>query len=1363
MVAERGYMIMASYRIDPLDKNNYDTWSVQAQAILIKNNLWEYANGAATSSAESDAEAKEKFAKQDMLARAELMLLMSPSQLKQVSGCKTSAEVWDKLKSIHQSSGPARKATLLKQLVLKKMTAREDVQDHLNNFMDVVDKLAVMGVEIHPELLSIMMLYSLPQNYENFRIAIESRDKLPIPDELKIKIIEESEARKNNDIRENAEGAFYSKNYRKQGNNSGHFKYRCNKCKKKGHKASECQEKAKYSDGKPETSSNHKNFNVSPTCLTSVKVFKKRAWCLDSGCTSHMCSDREKFESLNDESGELKLASEQHVTQVKGKGTITVSMKADHYNLNDALYVPELSTNLMSVGKITDHGYTVVFQKDQALLKDSSGKTVLKAKRNNELYYIEFDEIEKANAVEGNDTNIMRWHKKLGHLNESDLKAASRNEFIKGLEIKEKEKLGDCETCLKGKMTSQPFNKSDGIKTKEPLEIVHTDVCGPMQVETFAGSRYFVTFIDDFTRYCCVYFIKRKSDVFQIFKEYKNKMENFLKKKIKFLQSDNGTEYINKDFNEYLKQNGIQRRLTAPYTPQSNGLAERKNRSLIERARCLMLESHVPEELWADAVYTANYLINRCPAKALNGCVPFQRWMGREPSARHLHIFGHKAFILNKGPKRGGKFAPRAAEGVFVGYAKCARGYRIFIPDKEEVIVSRDVKIIDKMYYENHRNSSDPNFGDTNDQSQRPKSRRQEKENAKDMDVEWKQLSQIETVPSTSKQSETEPSDAFGDIFNDAIDGSTEDNAEIEVEHHAESEIIDEQVHDDDNNARRSQRIRKLPVWAKDYEIDGKDNTEISTDEMVNMCEEEENDNDRYWHEAIKSEIKAHIKNGTWKIVKREKDMKVIDFKMILKKKPGPKNTEIKKARLVARGFRQRPGIDYNETYSPVAKLSSIRSVIAISVEENLKLNQMDVTTAYLNGDLDKKIIMKKPDYLEEYVTEIMVEESKNDDLELFYKAKKMLEDLKNIKGEKVCLLEKALYGLKQSGRQWYLKLSSELERIGFIPTEADPCVYVSEKGGAKIVIAIYVDDLLIAYSCDRRLNEIKRMLNEKFEMKDLGEPELLLGMQIKRQGENEIKLYQEKYIEKALKKYNMETCKPTVTPIEPNLKLNKHEKCDEKLPYQQLIGTLMYLAVATRPDIMFTVSYLSQFNSCYGEEHFKSAKRVLRYLKGTKNLGLCYNKTEMELYGQADADFASCTIDRRSYSGFCFKLAGAPISWESKKQRSVALSTAEAEYVCVAEAAKEALHLKRLINAVSEWKQRIVTIYNDNQAAILLTKNPVVSSKTKHIDTKLHFLRQLKDINVEYLASTDMEADLLTKGLAGPRLGNLRSSLGLN
>lgn len=289
-----------------------------------------------------------------------------------------------------------------------------------------------------------------------------------------------------------------------------------------------------------------------------------------------MTNKKELFENISTETSELKLASDQYTAQVKGKGIVQISVKNHICNLNDTLYVPELSVNLMSVGKITQRGNKVLFEKDKASIIEKNGKITLIARKLDGLYYIEMDQSkEVANITCGSDSDTMKWHKKMGHINEKDLRLMEKNELMRGLTLKN-EKLEKCETCMKGKMSSLPFFPIDKIISNEPLQIVHSDVCGPFENESLAGSRYYVTFIDDYTRYCCIYFIKNKSEVLDKFKEYKNNVEKFLKTSIQSLQTDNGTEYRNRAFDEYLKDHGISRRLSAPYTPQQNGVSERK-------------------------------------------------------------------------------------------------------------------------------------------------------------------------------------------------------------------------------------------------------------------------------------------------------------------------------------------------------------------------------------------------------------------------------------------------------------------------------------------------------------------------------------------------------------------------------------------------------------------------------------------------------------------------------------------------------------------------------------------------------------------------------------------------------------------
>lgn len=551
---------------------------------------------------------------------------------------------------------------------------------------------------------------------------------------------------------------------------------------------------------------------------------------------------------------------------------------------------------------------------------------------------------------------------------------------------------------------------------------------------------------------------------------------------------------------------------------------------------------------------------------------------------------------------------------------------------------------------------------------------------------------------------------------------------------------------------------------AHESDNDAIPNTEV-VEELIEEAANNADENDDSWTEAIMSEIKAHLKNGTWEIVPKEKDANIVSSKMILKEKLGADGkVERKKARLVARGFSQTHGIDYHETYAPVSKLSTIRMLLALAAEKNLKLHQLDVVTAYLNGELDEKVYMKKPDNLEKYLAAILIEESENPEGTTFKNAKKALESLRSGKTEKVCLLKKALYGLKQAGRQWYTKLDTKLRELQFESTSADPCLYTRATGGDDtVIVAVYVDDIIIAYKEEATLQKTKQMLINCFDMRDIGPLTFCLGINFEIK-DGCITMSQQRFIKKLLEKFKMEDAKPVKTPAEVGLKLEKATNVQKDLPYQSVIGSLMYLAVATRPDIMYSVSHLSQFNTCYNDTHWKAAKRVLRYLKGTSDLCLRFKKTEEPLVGYADADWASCTIDRRSYTGHCFIYGGAFVSWESRKQRTVALSTCEAELMAITEAVKESVHLLRLMEGM-KVPQDALRVYNDNQAAQNALKNPIVSSKTKHISIKENFVKEMLrngSLELAYKRTEDMVADMFTKALPEPKLRALRTSAGL-
>lgn len=519
------------------------------------------------------------------------------------------------------------------------------------------------------------------------------------------------------------------------------------------------------------------------------------------------------------------------------------------------------------------------------------------------------------------------------------------------------------------------------------------------------------------------------------------------------------------------------------------------------------------------------------------------------------------------------------------------------------------------------------------------------------------------------------------------------------------------------------------------------------------------------WEEAILSEIRSLVINDTWEIVKKPSDRNIVGCRYVLTTKLNVDNTEKKKARLVAKGYSQQHGLDYNKTFAPVARIATVRLLVALAVEMGMDIDQIDINTAYLNGDLNEDIYMKIPELLKEGL-----EKLKNADgviSAVGSKAAKMLEEMKA--GGDTCRLKKSLYGLKQAGRQWNIKLDEKLRKMGLRPTTNEPCLYHKHnKDGSDLFVVVYVDDILIGSQKRLYIDQFKQELARRFVLKDFGQATFCLGIEIKKSG-NEYFLSQEKYIKDILKKFSMDSCNPIKTPMEiGNPVISEKEVIKGKqFPYRELIGALMYLSVATRPDIANTTAKLAQFAENPQETHWRAAKRVLRYLKGTITHGLAFKPTRLCIQGYADADWGNSVIDRRSFTGYLFILGGASISWTSQKQRIVATSTCEAEFVSLAEAMKEAMYLNSLLKELGLHQLCKVRMHADNLSAICLAEDHGIHhAKSKHIDIRHFFIRDVlrdnKAITLEYLSTDKMLADVLTKPLPRVRHELLTSALGL-
>ncbi|GJU87594.1 zinc finger, CCHC-type containing protein [Tanacetum coccineum] len=482
-----------------------------------------------------------------------------------------------------------------------------------------------------------------------------------------------------------------------------------------------------------------------------------------------------------------------------------------------------------------------------------------------------------------------------------------------------------------------------------------------------------------------------------------------------------------------------------------------------------------------------------------------------------------------------------------------------------------------------------------------------------------------------------------------------------------------------------------------------------------------------FWKEAIDDEIGSIIENNTWVLSDLPPCCKPLGCKWIIKRKIKVNGTIDKfKARLVIQGFRQKEGIDYFDTYAPVARITTIRLLLALAAIHNLVIHQMDVKTAFLNGNLDKEVYMKQP------VGFVMPGYE-----------------------HKLCKLVKSLYGLKQAPKQWHHKFDEVVLSSGFLLNQSDKCVYSKfDNSGKGVIICLYVDDMLIFGTDQNQVDKTKKFLSSRFSMKDMGEADVILGIKIKRENKG-IVITQSHYVEKILKKFNREDCSPVSTPMDPVEKLKQNTgKPVDQLEYSRAIGCLMYAMTSTRPDIAYVVGRLSRFTSNPSRQHWKAITRVFKYLRGTKDYGLSYVGYPSVLEGYSDASWINHVEDSSSTSGWVFLLGGGAISWASKKQTCITGSTMESEFVALAAAGKEAEWLRNMIHEIPIWPKLIapISIRCDSAPTMAKAYSQIYNGKSRHLGVRHSMIRELimnGVISIEFVRSQKNLADHLTKGLA--------------
>lgn len=1259
-------------------RDNYATWRFAVQTYLQHEELWDCIESNSGTSLDT---------KRDTKAKTKIILLVDPINYVHIQEAGTAKEVWEKLSMAFDDSGLTRRVGLLRDLCNTSLTGCQNVEEYVSKIMSTAHKLRNIGFKVDDEWLGTLLLSGLPETYQPMIIAMESSGMKITSDSVKSKLLQ--------DVRqpETSTTAFVANKKGQYNNNKKSKGPRCYNCNKYGHKSTQCKTKPKEAQHKT-------NNNQSYAAVFIATSSQDDAWYVDSGASSHMTRHKILMKDVTTPAIQNIRVADNKTLSVQCSGQVSLDVYDDKGEEKKVLFtnvlcVPELATNLLSVSQIIRNGGQVRFDKGGCVIMNNNSQVVATASLINNMYRLNMPGKGYAcmSDVENQDTYL--WHQRMGHLNFRSLSKMTEN--TDHVIFSAKSENLTCLTCKQGKQTRLPF-KSEGSRAKNVLDLVHSDLCGPMETETLGGAKYFMTFIDDYSKKVYVYFLRYKSEALEKFKEFKHEVENQLDAHIKILRTDNGLEYVNKGFSDFLKGAGIIHQTTTPYTPEQNGTAERMNRTLVERAKCMLLNANLSKQYWADAIHTAAYVINRSPTQSLSFKTPEEKWTGQKPNVNHMRIFGCEAMVHLPKEKRK-KWDPKAQKMIFIGYCDHTKGYRFIIPGLKRVVKSRDATFLEstvKRDYVPVELSMNPATNNDNIISEKAEESDSTSESSYDTVCENISTSDSEYIPDTSI--ETPPAR----------------NITMRLRNERKKFI---NLDSSDENTYLCQHEQILADVPETYR------------EAINSMNKEK------WEKSIQEELDSHQKNNTWTLVKKTPNIKIIGCKWVFRIKDEPTGPRYK-SRLCAKGYSQTVGIDYQETFAPTVRYDSIRLLLSTAIQNNLKMIQLDVKTAFLYGELEETIFMSPPDGL-------LCEENM------------------------VCKLNKSLYGLKQAPRCWNSKFDSVLKKFGFVNSKADQCVYVGQVNKKKCYFCLYVDDGLLFSTDESALKVITEELNSIFEIKVLNTPRNFVGMQIEILN-NCIFIHQTQYIEQLLNKFNMNDANTNSVPVDPHMKLQKGDGEPEKnIPYREAVGSLMHLAIVSRPDIMFAVSLVSRFLNCYNQMHWNAVKKIFKYLKASKDYGLCYTKTAQpsEIVGYSDADFANDLDTRRSVTGYVFIKNGAAVTWSSQKQQTVALSTTEAEFMAACAATKEAMWVKLLLSDAGEYKQDTLYLHLDNQSAISVIKNLNFHKRCKHIEIKYHFIKEKyhqKIISLKFVSSKYQYADILTKALTKDKFIFLRSKLGM-
>lgn len=1331
---------------------------------------------------------------------------ISDRRLMDIQELDTAHEMWTRLCQIHQDKPDLSAVAKRTQLNNMRCAEGEDIHAHLSAMQKLRLELAGMKHPVNETDYMSMLQQSMPKSYHNFMSAILATSRVTktkiTPDELITHLTAEYDIREALKNKPNAmaksggSALVVTSEGQKRKSNKGSSQKKgdkartvCENCNKPNHRREDCwrkgggkegqgpwqrnkekeKEKEPSSMGKPTPSASVASHNYAFSASDSSYVVSKaeltdykRGAIIDCGATAHFTPLRDDLIDFRTVNGITIKAADGRSFAALGVGDLPIELPNGSSRtsavLKNVLYAPNLMSTLISVSRLDKAGFSTMVKNGTCTLisPKPERKVIAQIPFSNGLYRI--SGLTTSDALESSlythTANIYmsmnELHQKFAHISHDALRDMVKSGAVEGIKADLDSPQSFCETCVKAKITRVPFPKESKTRAKTYGERIHSDLWGPAPVDSLGHKRYCITFTDEASDETKLYFIQHKSETFNRYKQYEKWIKVHRKADgIKNLRTDRGGEYLSDSFIGHLNENATHHELTVHDSPQQDGKAERLNRTMVEGSRALLIGSGLPKHLWAEAFNHFVWIRNRVPHRALQGRSPYEFVHGSKPNLGGIQAFGATVWVKDL---EANKLESHAKVGRFVGYDEESKGYRIYYPEKRWVGIERNVRFNpDEILISDgdvgsegewHLPATDPTI--THDKSHTPDPIKE----TENHDNEVEQSSEIE-IPET----QTNP--------DDEVDGPDltrpPDGLDPPVPNHGRGMRHRPQA-GYYNRLNEGQRPENTSIALLG------DNLNFGDDElhafMVGLFVSDSEialpalSDTPTWKEALSSPL-----HGEW-IKARDVEMAMIDKFKTYTVVPRPQNVNVipshfvprikrnaeggidkLKVRLVAGGNRQIYGLDFSDTFTWICRLDTHRVIFAIAAQEDWEIEMIDFKSAYLNAKPDQVIYMRLPPGREE--------------------------------PGKVARLDKCLYGTKQAGKGWYEDLrETMLKKLGFTLCNADKAVFIKHEGDEHLVVGVSTDDSSVA-GTPKMVKWFKTEIAKHYEITDLGAMNFLLGFRVKRdRAACTISINMKTFAESIMERYEIDK-KPTYLPMHPGtvLSSNQSPSNDEEreymkdIPYRSLLGALWYAATVCSPEIVFPLSLCARYAENPGAAHYKSLCQIAQYLYTNRDLWLTFGGHSGGLAGYTDADWAT-QVHRHSTSGYSFHIGSGAITWSSKKQSIIALSSCESEYIGQSQAARENIWLRNLISEISPKPIKNPTpLHSDNQGAIALAKSGSYHARTKHIDIRYHFIREAvtnRQLFLKYLPTEDMIADIFTKALPRRQFEKLRTLLGV-